>query len=56
MIDFKNITHVVNIFYLGGRWVPSFVAGKQKAKTNRFNTANAETLVAMGSKLEAEGF
>lgn len=24
--------------------------------TNRFNTANAETLVTMGSKLEAEGF
>jgi hypothetical protein len=36
--------------------VPSFVADKQKAKTNRFNTANAETLVTMGSKLEAEGF
>lgn len=32
------------------------VADKQKAKTNRFNTANAETLVTMGSKLEAEGF
>ena len=28
----------------------------KKANTNRFNTANAETLVTMGSKLEAEGF
>lgn len=46
----------LNNFDLGGRWVPSFVADKQKAKTNRFNTANAETLVTMGSKLEAEGF
>lgn len=46
----------LNNFDLGGRWVPSFVADKQKARTNRFNTANAETLVTMGSKLEAEGF
>lgn len=46
----------LNNFDLGGRWVPSFVADKQKAKTNRFNTANAETLVTMGSKLEADGF
>lgn len=46
----------LNNFDLGGRWVPSFVADKQKAKTNRFNTANAEILVTMGSKLEAEGF
>lgn len=36
--------------------VPSFVADKQKAKTNRFNTANAETLVAMGDKLEQHNF
>lgn len=46
----------LNNFDLGGRWVPSFVADKQKAKTNKFNTANAETLVTMGSKLESEGF
>ena len=32
------------------------MADKKKAKTNKFNTANAETLVAMGSKLEAEDF
>ena len=38
----------LNNFDLGGRWVPSFVADKQKAKTNKFNTANAETLVTMG--------
>ena len=46
----------LNNFDLGGRWVPSYVADKQKANTNRFNTANAETLVSMGDKLKQKGF
>lgn len=46
----------LNNFDLGGRWVPSYVADKQKANTNKFNTANAETLVAMGNKLEQNNF
>lgn len=58
MSDFTRIGTLNNFGYQNEaiRIVFVDVADKQKAKTNRFNTANAETLVTMGSKLEAEGF
>lgn len=58
MSDFTRIGTLNNFGYQNEdiRIVFVDVADKQKARTNRFNTANAETLVTMGSKLEAEGF
>lgn len=45
----------LNNFDLGGRWLPAYVSDKQKAKTNLFNTVNAETVVSIGSKRESLG-